>query len=155
MHDTCHCANATALEIRRLVGEAGIAHFGADAWQALPAEQREVLGKLLYYVMSLHFICTRHLARLRCFFLSLFVLLDFLCANHTRQLPIDAFDRLFDAWLKEELEGDDALQQAGSHARLELSGKKVIFCDDFSHLRCFSLSSLSFVCFHSNSFYYR
>ena len=45
MHDTCNCANATALEIRRLVDEAGIAHFGADAWQALPAEQRE--GNLL------------------------------------------------------------------------------------------------------------
>ena len=54
-----------------------------------------------------------------------FACLDFLCANHTRQLPIDAFDRFYDAWLKDELGGDDVLEQQGQHARLELSGKKV------------------------------
>ena len=96
------------------------------------------------FLLSVSFVVSHSLFLLSVSILILCIVqvLDFLCANHTRQLPIDAFDRFFDAWLKEQLEGDEALQQAGPHARLELSGKKVIFCETF-------LLSVSFVVSHS------
>ena len=54
--------------------------------------------------------------------------LDFLCGNHTRGLPVDAFNRLFEAWLTEELseEFTGAAAEAGSRARLEKSGTSLL-----------------------------
>jgi hypothetical protein len=49
---------------------------------------------------------------------------DFLCGNHTRNLPMDAFNKEYEAYLRRKL-GDDlaALTQVhGSHTRVEASG---------------------------------
>ena len=49
---------------------------------------------------------------------------DYLCSNHTRGLPVDAFVRLFDAYLDENLAEDfaAAVAASGSRTRLEKSG---------------------------------
>ena len=49
---------------------------------------------------------------------------DFLCGNHTRNLPMDAFNREFEAYLKRVL-GDDfaaLAAESGTQARVEASG---------------------------------
>ena len=54
--------------------------------------------------------------------------LDFLCGNHTRGLPVDAFNRRFEKWLDEEC-GElfkAAASASGSHSRLEKSGKSLL-----------------------------
>ena len=55
-------------------------------------------------------------------------ILDFLCGNHTRGLPVDAFNRRFEDWLAEELsaEFDAAAGESGGHARLEKSGTSLL-----------------------------
>jgi hypothetical protein len=52
----------------------------------------------------------------------------FLCGNHTRNLPIDEFNRLFDQFLADDLgDGFDAAVAAGgSRARLEKSGTSLL-----------------------------
>jgi len=54
--------------------------------------------------------------------------LDFLCGNHTRNLPCDAFNRLFQKYLVENLgaEFDAAGQASGANARLGTCGKSVL-----------------------------
>lgn len=55
-------------------------------------------------------------------------LYDYLCGNHSRNLPIDAFNRLFESWLADEL-GDHfaaASLVAGPTARLEKSGLSLL-----------------------------
>jgi hypothetical protein len=52
-------------------------------------------------------------------------MLDHLCGNHTRNLPIDAFNRLFQDFLEKNY-GDDFAEcegKSGKHARLEKCGK--------------------------------
>ena len=54
--------------------------------------------------------------------------LDFICGNHTRGLPVDAFNRRFDGWIEKEL-GDKfaaAAGESGGHARLEKSGTELL-----------------------------
>ena len=54
--------------------------------------------------------------------------LDFLCGNHTRGLPVDAFNRRFDGWIEKEL-GDKfaaAAGESGGQARLEKSGTELL-----------------------------
>ena len=54
--------------------------------------------------------------------------LDFLCGNHTRGLPVDAFNRRFEKWLDDEY-GElfkTAAAASGSHSRLEKSGKSLL-----------------------------
>lgn len=54
--------------------------------------------------------------------------LDYLCGNHTRNLPIDAFNRLFDKYLKSLL-GDHftaAIAASGGKARLETDGRQLL-----------------------------
>ncbi len=49
---------------------------------------------------------------------------DFLCGNHTRNLPMDAFIREFEAYLRRTL-GDDIAgltAEFGTHTRVEASG---------------------------------
>ena len=55
-------------------------------------------------------------------------ILDFLCGNHTRGLPVDAFNRRFEGWLAEELsaEFDAAAGESGGRARLEKSGTSLL-----------------------------
>jgi hypothetical protein len=55
-------------------------------------------------------------------------ILDFLCGNHTRGLPVDAFNRRFEDWLAEELsaEFDAAAGESGGRARLEKSGTSLL-----------------------------
>ena len=53
------------------------------------------------------------------------VCFDFLCGNHTRNLPIDWFNRLYNKWLQSEL-GESiakAKTAAGGMVRLECSGE--------------------------------
>ena len=52
-------------------------------------------------------------------------MLDHLCANHTRNLPIDAFDRLYATYLADNFgaDFDECQAKSGSHARLEKGGK--------------------------------
>ena len=38
--------------------------------------------------------------------------LDFLCGNHTRGLPVDAFNRRFDGWIEKEQATNLQQQQA-------------------------------------------
>ena len=54
--------------------------------------------------------------------------LDFLCGNHTRGLPVDAFNRRFERWLDEEHDErfKAAAAASGSHSRLEKSGKSLL-----------------------------
>ncbi len=49
---------------------------------------------------------------------------DFLCGNHTRNLPMDAFNREFDAYLRRKLGDDIAAMTAeyGTQTRVEASG---------------------------------
>ena len=54
--------------------------------------------------------------------------LDFLCGNHTRGLPVDAFNRRFEAWIEDEL-GEAfaaAAGESGGQARLEKSGTELL-----------------------------
>ena len=55
-------------------------------------------------------------------------MLDHLCANHTRNLPIDAFNRLFDDHLtnnhREEFEA--CMKESGGRARLERDGEALL-----------------------------
>jgi hypothetical protein len=56
------------------------------------------------------------------------VMLVNLCANHSRNLPVDAFNRLFTACITEEL-GDDikkCAEATGGQARLEKDGEALI-----------------------------
>jgi hypothetical protein len=50
---------------------------------------------------------------------------DFLCGNHTRNLPIDWFNRLYSKWLQTEIgeEMKTAKTAAGGAVRLECSGE--------------------------------
>ena len=50
---------------------------------------------------------------------------DFLCGNHTRNLPIDWFNRLYNKWLQSEI-GEDmktAKSASGGQVRLECNGE--------------------------------
>ena len=49
---------------------------------------------------------------------------DFLCGNHTRNLPMDAFNKEFEAYLRRTLGDDIAAMTAeyGSHTRVDASG---------------------------------
>jgi hypothetical protein len=50
---------------------------------------------------------------------------DFLCGNHTRNLPIDWFNRLYSKWIQTEI-GEDlkmAKTAAGGAVRLDGSGE--------------------------------
>jgi hypothetical protein len=51
-----------------------------------------------------------------------------LCANHLRNLPVDAFNRLFEACITEELGGDinKCVEATGGQARLEKDGEALI-----------------------------
>ena len=54
--------------------------------------------------------------------------LDFLCGNHTRNLPPNAFNELFELWLNEEL-GDSfemCTNASGLNSRLEKSGTALL-----------------------------
>ena len=54
--------------------------------------------------------------------------LDFLCGNHTRNLPPNAFNELFESWLNEEL-GDSfemCTTASGLNSRLEKSGTALL-----------------------------
>jgi hypothetical protein len=55
-------------------------------------------------------------------------LYDYLCGNHTRNLPIDAYNRRFEAWLSTELGSHfaAAASVAGPHARLEKKGTALL-----------------------------
>ncbi len=55
-------------------------------------------------------------------------MLDHLCANHTRNLPVNALNRLFKAYLLKELGSDfESCQKAsGSRARLEKDGEQFL-----------------------------
>jgi hypothetical protein len=50
---------------------------------------------------------------------------DFLCGNHTRNLPIDWFNRLYNKWLQVEIEEDmkQAKSASGGQVRLEYNGE--------------------------------
>ena len=50
--------------------------------------------------------------------------IDRLCSNHTRNLPIDAWNRKFEEYLKGEL-GDKFKEAGASQSRLEMSGKSL------------------------------
>ncbi len=55
---------------------------------------------------------------------------DFLCGNHTRNLPIDWFNRLYNKWLQGEI-GESlklAKTAAGGMVRLECSGEAILRC---------------------------
>jgi hypothetical protein len=54
--------------------------------------------------------------------------LDFLCGNHTRGLPVDAFNRRFEEWMNDELGSEfaEAAGESGGRARLEKSGTALI-----------------------------
>ena len=62
---------------------------------------------------------------------------DFLCGNHTRNLPMDAFNREFDAYLRRKLGDDIAAMTAeyGTQTRVEASGI-------LSEYRCYGLTTL-------------
>ena len=71
-------------------------------------------------------------------------LTDYLCGNHTRGLPVAAFNRLFEDYLKLNLgtEFDDAKTASGGHARLEKSGVlllrsmcKLVACGHGAHAK--------------------
>ena len=53
---------------------------------------------------------------------------DYLCGNHTRNLPVAAFNRLFDEWLAEVLGDAFAACSAasGGRSRLEKSGTALL-----------------------------
>jgi hypothetical protein len=53
---------------------------------------------------------------------------DFLCGNHTRNLPVDAFNRRFDGYLKQKFgpELDAAKYRGGGYTRIEPSGQQFI-----------------------------
>ena len=54
--------------------------------------------------------------------------LEFLCGNHTRGLPVDAFNRRFEEWMNDELGSEfaEAAGESGGRARLEKSGTALI-----------------------------
>ena len=54
--------------------------------------------------------------------------LDFLCGNHTRGLPVDAFNRRFEGWIEDELGEAFAVAagKSGGQARLEKSGTELL-----------------------------
>jgi len=54
-------------------------------------------------------------------------ILDFLCGNHTRGLPVDAFCRLHDAYIVKNLGSDLEAAGAGGCPRLERSGKSLAY----------------------------
>ena len=54
--------------------------------------------------------------------------LDFLCANHTRQLPVAAYRRRADTWLADELKEDIAKAKIDyPNARLETTGSSFLY----------------------------
>jgi len=55
------------------------------------------------------------------------MVLDYLCGNHTRGLPIDAWNRLHDAYLTEKLGSQLKLAEENGASRLERSGKSLVF----------------------------
>jgi hypothetical protein len=54
--------------------------------------------------------------------------LDYLCGNHTRGLPVDAFNRLFETYLNDNLGSEFAAAAAasGGRSRLEKSGTALL-----------------------------
>ena len=59
---------------------------------------------------------------------------DFLCGNHTRNLPVDAFNRRFEAYMKEQLGPalEAAKYRGGGYTRIEPSG--ILFIRSISKL---------------------
>ena len=53
---------------------------------------------------------------------------DFLCGNHSRNLPIDAFNRRFEAYMKATLGPDleAAKSRGGGFSRVEPSGTQIL-----------------------------
>ncbi len=99
MHDTCNTANKVATLARVQRDTCGKAFFGEEEWAAMEAMQEHGVGWQ-----------------------------KFLCGNHTRNLPVDAFNRRFDAYLKQKLgpELDAAKYRGGGYTRIEPSGQQFI-----------------------------